>query len=68
MNVYTEGNKNVMKTKTCKESPAERYLQAKKEGTLQHGAGRSSLPLQGVGNTSKPVDEKEATWSRDSGM
>lgn len=34
--------------------------------TLQHEAGRSTVPLQDVGNTSKPVDDKEATSSRDS--
>jgi hypothetical protein len=32
----------------------------------KHGAGSSTVPPQDVGNTSKPVDNKDAMWSRDS--
>jgi hypothetical protein len=64
--VYSNGSKNVPKTKTWKESPVWIHFKAKIESTLQHGGDIPTLSLLVAGNTSKPVDDKEATWSRDS--
>jgi hypothetical protein len=52
----TRNNENVTKTKSCRNSPFRRDLQAQSGETTQQGADNSNIPPQDADKTSNPAE------------